>query len=70
MAGYYGNMDISMVMLHRRTGRVDIGGKRTEVVLTPQFSDGGRGEGAAGVSMNSKSSDDSECVFDMTAVST
>jgi len=72
MAGYYGSMDISMVVLHRRTGRSRHWGKgkRTEVVLTPQFSDGGCGEGAAGVSMNSKSSDDSECVFDMTAVST
>jgi len=35
----------------------------TEVVRTPQSSDGGAGVGAAGVSMNSKSSEDSDCVF-------
>lgn len=33
--------------------------KRTEVVRTPQFSEGGCSTGAAGVSMNSKSSGDS-----------
>ena len=37
----------------------------TVVVLTPQSSAGGCGDGAAGVSINSKSSDDSECDFAM-----
>lgn len=35
------------------------------MVLTPQFSDGRLGVGAAGVSMNSKSSEDTDVVFDM-----
>jgi len=35
------------------------------VVRTPQSLDGGAGDGAAGVSMNSKSSEDSECVLAM-----
>jgi hypothetical protein len=39
--------------------------RRTEVVRTPQSSTGGVGVGAAGVSMNSKSSETSECVFDI-----
>jgi len=69
MVGYYSSVIVSMVVLHRRTEESRQWGKRTEVVLTPQSSAGGCGEGAAGVSMNSKSSDDSECVFDMTAVS-
>jgi hypothetical protein len=36
---------------------------RTEVVRTPQSSTGAAAAGAAGVSMNSKSSEDSECAL-------
>lgn len=37
--------------------------RHTEVVEIPQSSTGGVGVGAAGVSMNSNSSEASECVF-------
>lgn len=59
-------LSATRVSLHRQKRR-RVGGL-TEVVLTPYVSEDGSGEGAAGVSMNSKSSEDSENVLDILAV--
>lgn len=51
---------ILLIVLHD-----ELNSRLTDVVRTPQSLDGGAGDGAAGVSMNSKSSEDSECVLAM-----
>lgn len=51
---------ILLIILHD-----ELNSRLTDVVRTPQSLDGGAGDGAAGVSMNSKSSEDSECVLAM-----
>lgn len=48
---------------HYNEATFELSGFLTEVVLTPQSSGAGAAAGAAGVSMNSKSSEDSECVL-------